>query len=238
MLTVLIGEMETVLFHEEANSESKYLNKSRLGETGVLAYSKPLTPHSSCYPGSMSIRTELVARPHHGLPCPLRTLPPPTSAPQSTLWLRAVLAAVDMEGEELAWGGPAAPLAYTRLYQKMTKYQKHTKATKYLKQFFLSKLPACCFFLQTCPSAPSQAMDVRWHLRHSEKSICVFTSHGKWELPRNTHQDPLLFFPFCTYYFWETSPMQIWFKVRVMENKVLEASEQIFFIPEGINLLH
>lgn len=57
---------------------SQFKHQSRLGETGVLAHAKPLTPHPSagagypsCDPSSTSVRTELMARSHHSLPVPL-----------------------------------------------------------------------------------------------------------------------------------------------------------------------
>lgn len=75
--------METVLFHEEANSKSKSLNKSRLGETAVLAHAKPLTVHPSCNPGSTSVLGQSWwPCPSTAIPCPLHS-PCPQSAWQS-----------------------------------------------------------------------------------------------------------------------------------------------------------
>lgn len=191
---------------------SQFKHQSRLRETGVLAHAKPLTPHPSagagypsCDPSSTSVGTELMARSHHSLPVPLALSLLP-KVPGRAPWLRAALAAVEMEGEAFAWGSPAALLpvhASTRRWQLQN-----------IKDCFSSpnSLPVV-FSPNMSPSASSQAMDVWWHLRHFEKIIRVFASHRKWELPRNNCQDPVLFFPFCTCYFWATSPMQIWFKL-------------------------
>lgn len=80
------------------------------------------------------------------------TLPAPKSAWQSTLWLWEQPWQLWTRREKSLLGVAQVPPACACLYQKVT-------ATKYHSLFFLSKLPACCFFSK-------------------HESICAFPSYG------------------------------------------------------------
>lgn len=122
--------METILFHEEANSKSKSLKKSRLGENGVVAHARPPQPTArvagqSWWPGPIT-----------ACPCPLLS---PSS--QKRPLTESSPGCFGHGGRSVCLGQPWCPSAPC-LYQRVT-------ATKYQRLFFLSKRPACCFFVQT-----------------------------------------------------------------------------------------